>query len=77
MAILTISLPADLKDWVEEQVVSGAYANASDYVKGLIREDKERAEGLHTLQAAITFGTESGTPTHFDPVAFKLHMRDT
>lgn len=77
MAIMTISLPADLKDWVEEQVVSGAYANASDYVRGLILKDKERAEGLQALQAAITIGTESGTPTHFDPVAFKIHMRDT
>jgi antitoxin ParD1/3/4 len=40
-----------MKDWVEERVKSGRYANASDYVRDLIRRDQEMREAL--VQALI------------------------
>ena len=43
MATMNVSLPASMKDWVEAQTETGRYANASDYVRDLIRQDQRRA----------------------------------
>lgn len=40
MATMNISLPDPMKAWVEAQTQSGRYANASDYVRDLIRKDQ-------------------------------------
>ncbi len=37
MATMNISLPDQMKAWVEEQVKSGRYANSSDYMRDLVR----------------------------------------
>ena len=42
MATMNISLPDQMKEWVEAQSGSGRYSNASDYVRDLIRRDQER-----------------------------------
>ena len=38
---MNISLPETMWAWVEARVGTGAYANASDYVRDLIRHDQE------------------------------------
>jgi len=60
MATMNISLPDQLRAFVEEQVATGRFANASDYVRDLIRDDQERAKGLAELQELIREGLESG-----------------
>ncbi len=57
MATMNVSLPDPMKDWVEDRVKSGHYANASDYVRDLIRRDQERREALVN---ALIEGEESG-----------------
>lgn len=42
MATMTISLPVAMKDWIETQIAEGAYASTSDYMRDLIRRDRER-----------------------------------
>jgi antitoxin ParD1/3/4 len=42
MATMTISLPDPMKDWIEAQIKQGSYASASDYVRDLVRRDRER-----------------------------------
>ena len=42
MAKMNVSLPDAMKRWVEERADSAEYANASDYVRDLIRRDRER-----------------------------------
>ncbi len=42
MATINVSLPDPMRKWVETQVSSGEYANASDYVRDLIRQDHGR-----------------------------------
>jgi antitoxin ParD1/3/4 len=42
MATMNISLPDRMKHWIEERVATGRYANASDYVRDLVREDQDR-----------------------------------
>ncbi len=60
MATMNISVPDPMKDWVQSQVNTGTYANTSDYVRDLIRQDQEYRSKLNALQNAITVGIESG-----------------
>lgn len=60
MATMNISLPDQMREWVEGQVRGGRYANASDYMRALIRGDQEYRERLARMQAEITKGIESG-----------------
>ncbi len=41
MTSMNVSLPEGLKAWVEQRVEDGSYANASDYVRDLIRHDQQ------------------------------------
>jgi antitoxin ParD1/3/4 len=45
MTSLNISLPEALKRYVEGQVASGDWGTPSEYVRELIRQDKERRLG--------------------------------
>jgi len=42
MTSLNISLPENLKAYVEGQVASGDWGTPSEYIRELIRQDKER-----------------------------------
>jgi antitoxin ParD1/3/4 len=42
MATMTISLPDPMKDWIEARIKEGEYASTSDYVRDLVRRDRER-----------------------------------
>ena len=48
MTSLNISLPQALKEYVEGQVATGDWSTPSEYVRELIRQDKERR--LATLE---------------------------
>lgn len=60
MATMNVSLPDPMKDWVEAQTATGRYANASDYVRDLIRRDQERADKIAHIQKLVSEGIESG-----------------
>lgn len=60
MATMNVSLPQQMKDWVDEQVATGRYANASDYVRDLVRRDQARAASIAKLQALVDEGRASG-----------------
>lgn len=53
MATMNISLPDQMKDWVEAQAVDGRYSNSSDYVRDLIRRDQVRAEKIAAMQRLV------------------------
>lgn len=57
---MNVSLPDAMKTWVEEQARGARYANASDYVRDLIRRDQERAARLGDLRRLIDEGWASG-----------------
>lgn len=42
MQSMNISLPAPLKEFVDQQIAEGRYSTASEYVRELIREDERR-----------------------------------
>jgi antitoxin ParD1/3/4 len=56
MTSLNISLPEALKSYVEGQVASGDWGTPSEYIRELIRQDKERRLGTleQELLAAAT-----------------------
>ncbi|MDB5586005.1 MAG: type toxin-antitoxin system ParD family antitoxin [Devosia sp.] len=60
MATMNVSLPDQMKDWVETQVRDGKYGNSSDYVRDLIRHDQERAAALAEFDRLIEEGFASG-----------------
>ena len=43
MATMTISLPEPMKQWIETRIKDGQYASASDYLRDLVRRDREKA----------------------------------
>jgi len=51
MTSLNISLPEALKQYVEGQVASGDWGTPSEYIRELIRQDKERR--LHALEQGL------------------------
>lgn len=60
MATMNVSLPDPMKQWVEEQSASGKYANASDYIRDLIRRDQVRAENERCLREIVDNARASG-----------------
>ena len=60
MATMNVSLPDAMKDWVESRVGTGQYANASDYVRDLIRLDQKRADAREKLQQMVDDALASG-----------------
>jgi putative addiction module antidote protein, CC2985 family len=60
MATMNVSLPDKMKQWIEEQVQTGRYGNASDYVRDLVRRDQERADAQEKLQQMVDEALASG-----------------
>lgn len=58
MATLNISLPDEMRALVDAQVASGRYANASDYIRDLIRRNQGEKEAI---RLALLQGEQSGT----------------
>lgn len=75
MGTMNISLPDPMKSWVEDQAKSGRYANSSDYVRDLIRRDRERLDAIAEIQAAVDAGLASGPAKPLDRLVFKARMR--
>ncbi|GKX33488.1 MAG: antitoxin ParD4 [Rhizobiaceae bacterium MnEN-MB40S] len=63
MATMNVSLPDPMKEWVETQLQTGRYSNASDYVRDLIRHDQERNNKIAEMQRLVDEGLESGVST--------------
>jgi antitoxin ParD1/3/4 len=55
---LNISLPEALKQHVRKRVADGGFSNASDFVRALIRLDKEQQEKLAALRRDIAVGLD-------------------
>ena len=60
MATMNVSLPDLMKAWVEAQIKDGQYANVSDYIRDLIRREREYKEKQERLREAIQVGLDSG-----------------
>lgn len=62
MQTMNISLPDQLKDFVDIQVGSGRYSSVSEYVRDLIRDDEKR-KAQDRLEAFLMEEIQSGEAT--------------
>lgn len=60
MATLNVSLPDAMRVWIDAQIEAGEYANASDYIRDLIRHDQRQRDAL---RLALIEGEKSGRST--------------
>ena len=60
LTTLTVSLPEALTAYLQEQIASGHYSTADDYIQTLIQQDKERKT---QLEPPLLKGLASGDPT--------------
>jgi antitoxin ParD1/3/4 len=74
MATMNISLPDQMKAYVEAQTLDGRYSNVSDYMRDLIRKDQEKAKALAEIQALVDEGLASGPAQPFDMTTFLAQM---
>lgn len=51
---MNISLSNDLKEFVESQVIEGAYSSSSEYLRQLIREKREEARFSALILEGVT-----------------------
>jgi antitoxin ParD1/3/4 len=74
MATMNISLPQKMKDWVEKRASEGSYANSSDYIRDLIREDEERrrvyGEIIQAGEEGLASGFSERTPREIGEAVF-------
>jgi antitoxin ParD1/3/4 len=66
MATMNISLPDKMKKWVEKQVKTGRYANASDYIRDLIRDEQDGSAAREAAQREFDALIEEALAT--DPI---------
>ncbi len=57
MGTLNISIPDEMRTWIDNQVESGRYANASDYIRDLIRHNQSEKDAI---RVALVEGELSG-----------------
>src|ERR1035438_10358358 len=62
MQTMNISLPEQLKEYVDLEVGSGRFSSVSEYVRDLIRDDEKRKAQVK-LEALLMEGIQSSGPT--------------
>ncbi len=62
---MNVSLPSDLKRWLDDQVKAGGYGTASEYLRDLLRRARER-EARRKIDALLVEAVESGASTVMD-----------
>jgi antitoxin ParD1/3/4 len=58
MSTMNVSLPDEMRNFVEEQVDEGRYGSSSEYVRALIRRDQDRQQLRKLLLAGA--GSDPG-----------------
>ena len=71
MSTMNISLPDALKSFVDQQVGPRGYGTSSEYIRELIRRDRDR----HHLRGLLLEGADSAPATTADGACFD-HLRD-
>jgi antitoxin ParD1/3/4 len=62
---MNVSLPADLKQWVDQQVKEGGYGTASEYLRDVLRRARERKQ-RRQIDAMLVEAVQSGATIEMD-----------
>jgi antitoxin ParD1/3/4 len=78
MSTVTISMPENLKTYVEDQVKTKGFGNVSEYFRSLVR-DAQKKEAQERLEALLLEGLESeaipATPEFWKALKEETAMR--
>lgn len=72
MATLNVSMPKTMREWIDAQIEAGEYANASDYIRDLIRHDQRQRDAL---RLALIEGEKSGVSKRSVPDIARIAKR--
>jgi antitoxin ParD1/3/4 len=82
MSMMNVSLPQELKDYVDQLVSAGRYESASEMVRDALRQHKQfealRVRALEDLARDVELGwadVDEGRVEDFDPEAIKAAGR--
>jgi antitoxin ParD1/3/4 len=66
MATMNISLPDEMESFIEGQVATGQFSDASDYIRDIVRDRQSKVDRLRAL---LEEGEASGiSPRSFDEI---------
>lgn len=76
---VTISVPEELKAFIDERTKSGKFNSPGEFIQQLIREDKERAE-KERLEEMLLHGLDGGesiraTDAYWDDLQRRVEQR--
>ena len=63
MATMNISLPDEMKAFIEAQAAAKGFGTVSEYMRALVREVQERTTRREHVDALLLEGLESGPAT--------------
>ena len=66
MATMNVSLPDEMRSFVEDQVGEGRYSSSSEYIRALVRQDQDRQQLRQLLLA--------GAGSDLGPVADEAYI---
>ena len=61
MKTMNVSIPEPMKEYVERRVTSGEYSSVSEYIRALVRDDRDR-KAREKLEGLLLEGVNSGPP---------------
>jgi antitoxin ParD1/3/4 len=61
VAILNVSVPDQMKAYIDERLKGGDFSTTSEYVRSLVREDQQRRI-RERIDALLLQGLDSGEP---------------
>lgn len=71
---LNISLPEDMREWVDQQVKGGGYATVSEFFRDLLREERKR-KLIAQIEAKLLEAVNSGETIPITP-EFWANLRE-
>lgn len=76
MERITITIPAEMKAYIEQQVSGGRYANTSEFLRDLIRHDEVR-QANKIVEELLMEGIRSGKAGEWKSEEMQAHFRET
>jgi len=75
MTTMNISLPDEMKAWIENTARGDSYSNTSDFMRDIVRREQERRATIAELQRLVDDGIASGVSTRTMDEIFEEAMR--
>ena len=66
MATMNISLPEDMKTFIESEAARKGFGTVSEYMQTIIREAQERTARCNHVDSLLLEGLDSGATTPWD-----------